>query len=116
MNDYTAEGWFISNGGKLSPDDLEFFKSHLLRYGTLVTETLYQKDKFDQPWVLKAGEPFEDQGRIVVVLRESEDMLRIVCERHLDNPMMVGQHEIIGKAQYQVLKAMTSGQRLRADY
>ena len=116
MSDHNEEGWFIPNGGKLSPDDLAFFKSHLLNYGALVTETLYQKDKFDQPWVLKAGEPFEDQGRIVVVLRESEDMLRVVCERKLDNPMMVGQHEIIGKAQYQLLKTMSSGQQLRTDY
>lgn len=118
MDDYThtEEGWFIPNGKKLDAEQIEFFKNYLLNYGTLVTETLYLRDKFDQPWVLKAGEPFEDQGRIVVVLREDQDMVRVVCEHGLDRPMLVGQQEIISATQYQLLRAMTSGNPRRTDY
>lgn len=107
MDDYTAEGRFIPNGRKLSAEDLEFVKAHILRLGTLVTETLYWKDKNDQPRVLKAGEPFDRQGRIVVVLRESPDMLQVVCEHDLESSNMVAQHDLISRNQYQLRRALS---------
>jgi|SRR5580658_8546748 hypothetical protein len=109
--DHIEEGWFIPNGKKLDSEQLFFFKDFLLNYGTLVTETLYLRDKYDGVWILKAGEDFEDQGRIMVVLRETPDMLRVVCERDMSSPMYVGQREVIKESEYKILKNMTTTRR-----
>ena len=111
MEDYTAEGWFIPNGKRFTAEQLQEFKTLILERGELVTETLYWKDKNDQVRVLKAGEYFDRQGRIVVVLREPSGMLQAVCEEALDSSNMVAPHDLISPAHYQLRRAMTRGGR-----